>query len=219
MEPHAMTAMTNARRSVFDRRIVPALVNTVCATRTFANSRGRIVPKAEGVVVEAGFGSGLNLAYYDPEKVDMLIGVDPDEAMLRLSEERQAAVQFDLRVIRAGAEAMPIESGIADTVVVAYSLCTIPEPQRALAEFRRVLKPGGRLLFVEHGRVDRSWCGWLQDRINRPWGKIAGGCNLNRCPAQMIKEGGFALGNLRAERFPAHLFQFGLHWTGEARLR
>lgn len=209
--------MTSTNRNFFDGRFVPALVNTVCAGRTFSDRRQRVVPKAEGVVVEAGFGSGLNLAYYDPAKVDTLIGVDPDEAMLRLSEERQSAVDFDLKVVKAGAEAMPIETGVADTVVVAYSLCTIPEPERALAEFRRVLKPSGRLLFVEHGRVDKSWCGWFQDAINRPWGRIAGGCNLNRCPAQMIKEAGFALGNLRAERFPAYMFQFGMHWTGDAK--
>ncbi|MEJ2119329.1 MAG: class I SAM-dependent methyltransferase [Alphaproteobacteria bacterium] len=209
--------MTSTNRNVFDGRFVPALVNTVCAGRTFSDRRRRVVPRAEGVVVEAGFGSGLNLAYYDPAKVDTLIGVDPDEAMLRLSEARQSAVDFDLQVIKAGAEAMPIETGVADTVVVAYSLCTIPEPERALAEFRRVLKPSGRLLFVEHGRVDKSWCGWFQDTINRPWGRIAGGCNLNRCPAHMIKEAGFALSNLRAERFPAYMFQFGMHWTGDAK--
>jgi len=209
-------AHTTIRTSFYDRRIAPSLVTAGCTLRPFARLRERIIPQAEGVVVEAGFGSGLNLAHYDPARVTRLIGLDPDEAMLRLSRRRRAGIAFDLELVSAGAEAMQLESASADTVVVAYALCTIPEPGPALAEIRRVLKPGGRLLFVEHGRVEPSWLGRVQDRLNGVWGRIAGGCNLNRDPVGLIREAGFAIGPLHQERFPAYLFQLGLHSAGEA---
>lgn len=110
-----------------------------------------MVPLAHGVIVEVGFGSGLNLPYYDPAKVTRLIGVDPDESMLSLAKRQVGAAPFAMECLQASAESMPLADGFADTAVVAYALCTIPEPEAALAEIHRILKPGGRLVFLEHG--------------------------------------------------------------------
>ena len=142
--------------------------------------RQRMVPRAQGVIVEVGFGSGLNLPYYDPSKVTRLIGVDPDDTMLSLAKRQSAAVPFAVECVQAGAESMPLADGFADTAVVAYALCTIPEPQMALAEIRRILKPGGRLVFLEHGQAEPGFCKGVQNWLNRVWGALAGGCNLNR---------------------------------------
>lgn len=211
--------MTSKNANFYDRRIAPVVVHSGCSMGTFSRTRERVIPQAEGIVVEAGFGSGLNLPYYDAAKVEMLIGVDPDEAMLRLAERRRSEVPFDLQVVRAGAEDMPLKTASADTAVIAYALCTIPKPNEALAEIRRILKPGGRLLFAEHGRVEHSWRGRLQDRLNNTWGRLAGGCNLNRNPSRLIEEAGFAIQDLRQERFPAYLLQLGIHTSGEAQPR
>lgn len=114
--------------------------------------RQRMVPLVRGVVVEVGFGSGLNLPYYNAGNVKRLIGVDPDPTMLALAKRQKGTVSFTLECLQAGGESIPLAAGSADTVVVAYALCTIPEPQAALAEIRRILKPGGRLVFLEHGQ-------------------------------------------------------------------
>jgi SAM-dependent methyltransferase len=161
-----------------------------------------MIPRAEGVVVEVGFGSGLNLPYYDPSKVTRLVGVDPDETMLSLAKRQSRAVPFAMECLQAGAESMPLADGFADTAVVAYALCTIPEPQKALAEIHRILKPGGRLVFLEHGQAEPGLCKGIQNRLNRFWGALAGGCNLNRDPVGLVRDAGFDVREAGREKFP-----------------
>ena len=208
--------MATERRGFYDRRIAPLFVHNGCSMAAFKAMRARVVPKAEGIVLEAGFGSGLNLSFYDPRKVDRLIGIDPDPSMLRIAEKAQDETDIPIEIVTAGAESMPVESNSVDTVVVTYALCTIPDPEAALGEIRRVLRPGGRLLFAEHGRVDGSWCGRLQDGLNGLWGRIAGGCNLNRTPTDTIGKAGFAIASLTSERFPIQLYPLGSHCGGVA---
>ena len=144
-------------RSWYGRRIAPYVVHTGCSSDVFSRMRQRIVPMAEGVVVEVGFGSGLNLPYYDAGKVERLIGVDPDSTMLALAKRQHLATEVDVECLQASGESMPLADGFADTVVVAYAFCTIPDPASALTEIRRILKPGGRLIFLEHGQADTAW--------------------------------------------------------------
>jgi ubiquinone/menaquinone biosynthesis C-methylase UbiE len=182
---------------------------------TFTRMRERVIRAAEGTVVEVGFGSGLNLPHYDPGKVKKLVGIDPDQSMLAIAERGMARAPIKAECLEASGESIPLEAGYADTAVVSYALCTIPNPSAALAEIRRILKPTGRLLFLEHGRSER-WHGRLQDGLNRPWRFIAGGCNLNRAPTELIETAGFALRESDQERFGRLLWVLGNHYSGVA---
>ena len=138
------------------------------------------MPLAEGRVLEIGMGSGINLPYYNPDKVDMVWGLEPSEGMRRKAQKNLNKSHFDVQWIDLPSEEIPLDTNSADTIVLTYTLCTIPNWQQVLEEMRRVLKPQGSLLFCEHGEAPddniRTW----QQRINPVWKKLAGGCNLNR---------------------------------------
>jgi ubiquinone/menaquinone biosynthesis C-methylase UbiE len=202
--------------SFYQSRIMPYFIHGGCSMPTFARMRERVVTKAHGTVAEIGFGSGLNLPYYDPAKVGRLIGIDPDPSMLGIARKRLAGVRLPVELIEGRAEALPLADGSVDTAVVTYALCTIPDPQSALREIRRILKSGGRLLFIEHERSAEPWRSRWQDLLNGAWGRIAGGCHLNRNPLQLIEDAGFVVGARQQERFPLHLWQLGTQSGGEA---
>lgn len=202
--------------SWYGRHIAPYIVHAGCSSQAFSRMRQRMVPLATGVVVEIGFGSGLNLPHYDAGKVTRVLGVDPDAAMLALARRRQEGLPFALECLQARGEDLPLGDGCADTAVVAYALCTIPEPRAALAEVRRILKPGGRLVFLEHGQAEPRWHRSLQDRLNGIWGALAGGCNLNRDPVGLVRDAGFELREARQERFPLGFWLLGSHCAGVA---
>lgn len=205
-------------KSFYGRRIAPRLVHCGCSTDEFANMRERIVPRASGTVVEIGFGSGLNLPHYDPRKVDLLIGVEPDMAMLALAEKPLSDATFPVELHLVAAERLPFRDAMADTVVVTYALCTIADPARALAEIKRILKPGGRLLFSEHA-LATGWRAKLQGRANGVWSRLFGGCNIARDPIATISENGFEVEGVLARLFPLGQTLLGRHVSGEARVR
>lgn len=200
----------------YRNRIMPYFVHGGCSMPNFARMRARIVPKARGLVAEIGFGSGLNLPHYDPNAVSRLIGIDPDPMMLGIARRRLADVRLPIELIEGRAEALPLPDESVDTAVVTYALCTIPDPGGALREIRRILKSGGRLLFIEHERSTEPWRRRWQDRLNGAWGRIAGGCHLNRRPLMLIEDAGFVIGARHQEHFPLHLWQLGNHSSGEA---
>ena len=208
--------MCSRPATFYQSRIMPYFVHGGCSMPTFARMRERIIPKARGMVVEIGFGSGLNLPYYDPANVSHLVGIDPDSSMLGIARKRLDKYRMPIELIEGRAEALPLPDASVDTAVVTYALCTIPDPGRALCEIRRILKPGGRLLFIEHERSTEAWRSRWQDRLNRPWGRLAGGCHLNRAPQRLIEEAGFIIGALEQQRFPLHLWQLGTQSGGEA---
>lgn len=182
----------------------------------FARMRERIIPRARGVVAEVGFGSGLNLPYYDSAEVSRLIGIDPDPAMIGIARKRLADFPMPIELIEGHAEQLPLANDSVDTAVVTYALCTIPDPAGALREIRRILKPGGRLLFIEHERSAEPWRSRWQDRLNSVWGRIAGGCHLTRNPLQLIEDAGFVVGARQRARFPIYLWQLSTQSGGEA---
>lgn len=208
--------MCSRHTTLYQNRIMPYFIHGGCSMPTFARMRQRIIPKARGVVAEIGFGSGLNLPYYDPVRVSRLIGIDPDAAMLAIARNRLASVRLQIELIEGRAEALPLPNESVDTAVVTYALCTIPDPGRALCEIRRILRPGGRLLFIEHERSAVPWRSRWQDRLNGLWGRLAGGCHLNRAPQRLIEEAGFVICAREQERFPLHLWQLGTQSGGEA---
>ena len=202
--------------SWYARCIAPYFVHVGCSANAFAQMRRRIIPLAEGIVVEVGFGSGLNLPYYDDARVERLIGVDPDGTMLGLAGPKSRSLPFDVECLRASGESLPLADDFADTVVVTYALCTIPDPDAALTEIRRILKPTGRLIFIEHGQAEEPLCRRWQERLNGPWGRLAGGCHLNRDPLRLIREAGFRLIEEERARFPLPFWQLGSHHAGVA---
>jgi ubiquinone/menaquinone biosynthesis C-methylase UbiE len=173
--------------------IEPALVSFACASPAIARERASVAPEASGVVLEIGFGSGYNAPLYDPAKVKRLIGLEPSAGMRRRAGKRVAALEFPFEWLDLCAEEIPLADGAVDTAVVTFTLCTIPDPARALRGVRRVLKPGGRLLFLEHGAAPDPGVRRWQDRLNPIWGKLGGGCNLTREPLRLIETTGFRI--------------------------
>ena len=184
-----MTAKIGA--NWYERHVLPYLTNLACGVKPIRRQRRKVVPLARGRVLEIGIGTGLNLEHYDKARVDKIVGVDPALEMHRLARKRIAKAGMPVELVGLSAEKIPFEAGTFDTVVVTYSLCTIPDPLAALGEMRRVLKPGGRLIFCEHGLApDPSVRRW-QDRLTPLWSKVAGGCHLNRDIPALLKEAGF----------------------------
>ena len=177
--------------SLYDRYLLPYLLDFACGMKDIGRQREKVVPQAAGKVLEIGIGTGLNMAHYDKGKVEKIWGLDPAMQMHRLAAKRIAQAGLNVELVGLPAEEIPMQNASFDTVVCTYTLCTIPDPIQALGEMRRVLKPGGKLLFCEHGKApDESVQRW-QDRLNGAWGKIAGGCNLNRKVPDLLAEGGF----------------------------
>lgn len=186
---------------IYQRHILPRLIDLAMRGRVVEDERRRLLPAARGRVLEFGVGSGLNLPFYGGE-VTSIVGVDPSPELLAMAAKRASARGTSARrapptgaaveLIEAGAEALPIEDASIDTVVTTFTLCSIPEVEQALGEARRVLKPGGRLLFVEHGLAHHSpgVARW-QHRLTPAWRCIAGGCHLDRPIADLIRESGF----------------------------
>lgn len=175
----------------YERTILPRLIDSACGVKAITEQRAKVVPLAEGRVLEIGLGSGLNLPFYDPAKVERVFGLEPSAAMLERAAGRIAAAPFPVEPLELEGEHIPLEKASVDTVLVTYTLCTIAGVIEALEGMRRVLKPGGRLIFSEHGRApDAGVRGW-QDRLNPLWRRIGGGCNLNRDIPALIASGGF----------------------------
>jgi SAM-dependent methyltransferase len=159
--------------------------------RQMDEERGPTLADARGEVLEVGFGTGLNLPHYPPG-VAKLVTVDPLVALEARVAERVAAAPFPVeRHALAADGGLPFDAGRFDRVVVTWTLCSIPAPGRALAEMRRVLRPQGRLLFIEHGRSEDPGVARWQERLDPVWKRLAGGCHMSRAPDRLIQEAGF----------------------------
>lgn len=186
----------------YSRHILPHVVHLACSSRPAMRQRAEIVPSAHGRVLEIGFGSGLNLAFYDPARVSKVWGLDPAAEMHAKAAPAVASAPFETELVEAPADAIPLEDASVDTVLTTYTLCTIPDTGAALAEMRRVLKPGGDLLFCEHGRAPDRWVRYQQDFLNPLWRRVGGGCNLNRRIPELLEAGGFLVRALDARYIP-----------------
>lgn len=175
---------------LYSKYVLPTLTELAMRSQRLRPERARWVPLARGVVLEVGVGSGLNLPIYSRE-VRKLYALDPSEELLRMARSRAARAAFSVEFLCRPAEAIPLADGSVDDVVTTWTLCTIPDPVAALQELRRVLRPGGRLIFIEHGRSpDPSVVRW-QDRLTPLWRRVAGGCHLNRPIDRLLRSGGF----------------------------
>ncbi len=200
----------------YDRYLFPRCLHLVMRGRKFAEQRRRIVPAAVGRVLEIGFGSGLNLPFYGPQ-VRMVVGLDPSAALLALAGRRLANTPFVIELVNRPAEEIPYEDGSFDTVLTTWTLCSIAEAPRALAEMRRVLKPGGKLLFLEHGRAPDPAVLRLQQRFTPIWQRVAGGCRLDRAIDDLVRGAGFRIERLETGYMIRGPRPWTWHYRGAAR--
>lgn len=187
---------------LYSKYVLPHVVHFTCGQKPAMKQREKIIPLATGRVLEIGIGSGLNIPYYDAQQVNRLWGLDPSPEMWAIAKRNAEEHHLDAEFIESGAESIPIDDDSVDTVVVTYTLCTIPDVAEALTEVRRVLTPQGRLLFCEHGEapdpVVRKW----QKRMSPLWKWVGGGCHLDRPIPRLLKESGFRCDDLQTMYIP-----------------
>lgn len=186
----------NATPGFYERHILPWVIDCACGMPAVERQRAVVVPRAAGRVLEIGIGTGRNLRYYDPHRIDRLHGLDPSLAWHPLAKRRLAKLDLPVEPIALSAESIPMDDASMDTVVCTYTLCTIPDPDAALAEFRRVLKPGGTLLFSEHGLAPDAGVQRWQHRLEPWWKPLAGGCHLTRNTRGLLETAGFVIDEL-----------------------
>lgn len=177
----------------YAERILPHMIDLACSVKPARKQRNKIVPLATGDVLEIGFGSGLNLPFYDRNRVRRIWGLEPSEGMRRKAAPQVALSGLDVEFIDLPGEEIPLDAASVDTVLVTYSLCTIADAVAALEGMRRVLKPGGQLLYCEHGKAPDAHIHRWQNRLNPGWSVLAGGCNMNRDIPGLIRAAGFRI--------------------------
>ena len=177
--------------SFYEDKVLPRLINVACGSKPAYKQREKIVPRARGDVLEIGFGSGLNLPHYDRNAVRHIFALEPAAGMRKIAVQPIADSGLDVELIDLPGEEIPLDDNSVDTVLVTYTLCTIAEVASALDGMRRVLKPGGKLLYCEHGKAPDASVGRWQNRLNPGWRKFAGGCNMNRDIPQILTSAGF----------------------------
>lgn len=176
----------------YEERVLPHLINAVMDTKHNREIRPRVCAGLKGEVLEIGFGTGHNLPYL-PADVSTLLAVEPSGVGIRLAQQRMDASPVEVRVVGLDGERIPLDDDSVDAVLCTWSLCTIPDPVAAVGEAKRVLRPGGRFHFVEHGRALDARARRWQDRLNGVQQRVGGGCSLNRDIAGIIEAGGLSI--------------------------
>ncbi len=189
--------------SLYNKYILPKFLNCACGSKPINYQRQKIVPLAKGKVLDIGIGSGLNIPFYNSDKIDKVIGIDPSHELIELAKELANDSKASIDLVIGSAESIPYPDNFFDTVLVTYTMCTIYNVAIANKEMWRVLKDDGRLIFCEHGLApDKKISKW-QNRIDPFWGKIAGGCHLNRDIQKLITDAGFSFESLDKMYIPS----------------
>ena len=203
-------------KTAYENYVLPKMLDCCCSTKPISYQRKKIVPEASGTVLEIGIGSGLNIPYYQKSRVNKVIGLEPSEQLCKMAKKTADDNNFSIDFLVNGAEEIELPSNSIDTILLTYTLCSIPEPYIALKEIMRVMKSDGRILFCEHGiapdEVVQKW----QNRINPLWGKLFGGCNINRDIPNILKKGGFTINSLEKMYLPSTPKIVGYNYWGEA---
>ena len=202
--------------SLYDKYVLPKFLNCACGSNPVARQRQKVVPLVEGKVLEIGIGSGLNLPFYDKSKIDELWGLDPSEELSDMAKKVADSENIEVNFISSGAEEIPLPDKYFDSVLITYTMCTIPEVARANREIKRVLKTGGKLIFCEHGEAPDENIRKSQKSINPFWGKLAGGCNINRKIPSLIQNAGFEIVELEEMYLPKTPKIAGYNYWGYA---
>jgi SAM-dependent methyltransferase len=183
----------------YDKRLLPHFINFACGVKPIIRQREKVVPLAEGVVLEVGMGAALNPPFYDPGKVDFIWGLEPSEGMRKLARKNLKKTTIGVNWIASPAGEIPLADRSVDTVLLTFTLCTIPDCHAALLQMRRVLKPEGKLIFCEHGAAPDETTRRWQARLTPWWKRIAGGCRLDRPIPDYIEEAGFRITRMESE--------------------
>ncbi|MDB0065918.1 class I SAM-dependent methyltransferase [Gammaproteobacteria bacterium] len=202
---------------LYDKYILPKFLNCACGSKPINYQRQKVVPLAKGKVLDIGIGSGLNIPFYNSDKIDKVIGIDPSHELIELAKELANDSKASIELVIGSAESIPYPDNFFDTVLVTYTMCTIPNVAIANKEMWRVLKEDGRLIFSEHGLApDKKISKW-QNRIDPFWGKIAGGCHLNRDIQKLITDAGFSFESLDKMYIPSTPKFAGYNYCGIAK--
>ncbi len=197
---------------LYDDHVLPIVIHAICSSPPVMKMRARAVPRCAGVVLEVGAGSGINFALYDPALVEKVYALEPSAGMRRRARRNLATSPVPVEWLDLPGEQIPLADNSVDTVLLTYTLCTIPDAPAALAQMWRVLKPGGALIYAEHGLAPDAGVAAWQHRITPTWKQFAGGCHLNRPIAQLITDAGFVHAEQDAAyadgspRFVGHMF-------------
>jgi len=202
---------------LYNKYILPKVLNCACGSKPINYQRNKIVPLAEGVVLDIGIGSGLNIPFYNKSKIKYLYGLDPSKELIEIAKPLADKNRLKIEFLECGAENIPLLDNSIDTVLITYTMCTIPDVTLSISEITRVLKNNGKMLFCEHGLApDPNIVKW-QKRINPIWNKIAGGCNLNRNIPELITSSGFKISNMEEMYLPNTPKFAGYNYWGVAR--
>lgn len=204
---------------LYEDYLLPHVINLACSSKPVLRQRNKVVPFAEGRVLEVGFGSGLNLPFYNSDNVEFIWGLEPSEGMRKKALKNIAESTIDIKWLDLPGEEIPLDNNSVDTILLTYTLCTIPDWESALTQMKRVLKPGGKLLFCEHGEApDESIKRW-QQRVNPYWKRVAGGCNLNRPIPTCLEQMGFTIREMETRYLPSTPKIAGFNYWGYAQYK
>lgn len=202
--------------NLYDRYLLPTLIDLLCGIKPVQRQRAKLVPRAQGRVLEIGFGAGHNLPFYDASKVTHLWALEPSKEMRERAAERVSQSSIPLEFLDLPSEEIPLGNEEADTILITYTLCTIPDVTKALGEMRRVLKSGGKMIFCEHGEAPDADVRKWQERLTPAWKFIGGGCHVGRPIPKMIIDSGFRIEGMETMYLPGTPRFAGFNYWGDA---
>ncbi|VAW00453.1 SAM-dependent methyltransferase PA0798 (UbiE paralog) [hydrothermal vent metagenome] len=204
--------------NLWEKHAVPRIIKFACSQPAVMKDRAEIVPRASGKVLELGCGGGINLQFYDRERVESLTGLDPSAELLDYTRTEAKERGIDMDILDGIGEAMPFADDSFDTVLTTFTLCSVQDGKQVLSEIRRVMKPGGKILYLEHGRAPDPGPEKWQKRIEPAWKHIAGGCHLHRPVSKLFEAEGFTLAENDGHYAPKTPRWLGWMEFGEARV-
>ena len=203
-------------KKFYESRVLPKLLTVLCNTKPNHYQRKKVVPLAIGDVVEIGVGPGLNLQYYNLDTVNKVIGIDPSDELNKIAKKNANKVNLDIEFNLSSAESIDLPTSSVDSVVCTFSLCSIPNPQKALKEIYRILKPGGKYYFCEHGISPDLSTRVFQNVTNVFYPKLSGGCHANRDIPKLISESGLKILEKDTMYLPGSVKFLGFNYWGVA---
>ena len=195
----------------WDRHGVPRVIKFACGMPAIMKRRSRLVPMASGHVFEIGCGGGINQQFYNPAAIDSYAGIDPSGKLLDYARAEAEKKGWKADIRQGVGEDIPFDDNSFDTVVCTYTMCSVQDQAQVVREMRRILKPGGKLLFLEHGRAPDAGVARFQERIEPYWKPFAGGCHLTRPITDAVRAGGFEVEPMGASYLPKSPKSLG--WT------